>query len=176
MTWYRQATNHYMNQCWQNSATTHSTSKPYRVKVSVSPPQHIEHDAYMHQWSRSSLVKLMACRQAITCTNNDILSFEHTKQTLGEIWAKTCRSSFNLMDLKWASYIYINAYVLSFLSMIYFYDSINKFWTSCRTFLLAAQANALAPFGVTTSTGTVMTKQVLCTCTPQCRYDAASMC
>ena len=119
-------------------------------------------------------------RKAIIWTNNDILSIEPPgKKTSGKFESK----HVDLHSTKWiwnihcqnarTSYIFINAYILSMLSIIYSYESINKFWTSCLT-LSAAPANALCT--VWCYDINRYSDEQTGTCKPQCRYDAASVC
>ena len=81
---------------------TYSTSKQYRVKESVSHPKDIEGDSYMRQWSRSPLVRVMAC---LLCSGKPIpvpimtLSIEPHGTYFRKIWIKTCWSSFNNMEI-----------------------------------------------------------------------------
>ena len=56
MAWCRQATSHYLRQCWRRSISPYDITRPQWVNK--SPPS----VAYMRQWIGSALDKIMACR------------------------------------------------------------------------------------------------------------------
>ena len=56
MVWCRQATSHYLSQCWPRSMSPNGVTRPQGVNS--FPPS----AAYMRQWIRSALVQIMACR------------------------------------------------------------------------------------------------------------------
>ena len=56
MAWCRQATSHYLSQCWPRSLLPYGVLR--LLWVNSSPPS----GAYMHQWIGWALVQIMACR------------------------------------------------------------------------------------------------------------------
>ena len=55
MAWCRQATSHYLSQCWPSSMLPYGVTRPQWVNS--SPPS----DTYMRRWIGSALVQIMAC-------------------------------------------------------------------------------------------------------------------
>ena len=85
MAWCRQATSHYLNQCWPRSLAPYGITRPQWVNS--SPPS----AAYMHQWTESTLDGsgngLLPVRcQAITWTNASLLSIGPFETNFSEIW------------------------------------------------------------------------------------------
>ena len=55
MAWCRQATSHYLTQCWPRSLPPYGVTRPQWAHTPLVP--------HMRQWTGSGLVQVMACRQ-----------------------------------------------------------------------------------------------------------------
>ena len=100
MTWCRQATSHYLSQCWPRSMSPNGVIRLQWVNP-LRPC-----NAYRYYWTQSSLVQIMTCflvrHWAITWTNG-ILSIGPLGTNFSEILIGIPTVSFKKMQFKMSS-------------------------------------------------------------------------
>ena len=92
MTWYWQATSHYMSLCLPRSGSSYGATRPQWVK-SLNPVE-----AYLPQWTGSSLVEAMSYRlllPAIGGSYADVLPIRPLTINLDGIWMKLLKIFMN---------------------------------------------------------------------------------
>ena len=102
MAWCRQATSHYLSQCWLRSMSPFSITRPQCVNS--SPPS----APYMRQWTGSvrygSYNGLAPVRrQAISWTNTDLLSIGPLGTNFSEIRIKI--HNFSIIKMFWKCHL-----------------------------------------------------------------------
>ena len=94
MAWCPQATSHYLSQCWPRSLLPYDVTRPQCVNLSWLS------DAYMCQWTRSSLVQIIVWCQAIIWTNTGSLLNEPLGTNFNDKLIEILTFSFRKMHFK----------------------------------------------------------------------------
>ena len=82
MAWCRQATSHYLSQCWPRSMSPNGVTRPQLVKMSFREISYI--DAFVQDCSNSSVLAMELLQSCALC--QDILQQSLEKQCPASAW------------------------------------------------------------------------------------------
>ena len=100
MAWSHQATSHYLSQCWPRSMSPYGVTRPQWVNSSLLSAANMSGN-WVSIGSHNGMLPFW--HQAITWTNDNLLSIGRLATIFSEIWIKTQTFSFMKMHLKMLS-------------------------------------------------------------------------